>query len=131
MGEKGFVPGTLMGALLMAPLHLGGFALTIFFVSTLFLENKKTKATAPVTMFLMFFIATDPATSPFTYVRQGLFGIGLGVLTVLIQMHMAFLGGSVLALLIMNLTSPLPDRIRTRKTQSLTRLRRFPENTCV
>ena len=68
-GEKGFVPGTLMGALLMASLHLGTFALTAVFFSTLFLENKKTKAPAPVTMFLTFFIATDPATSPFTYVR--------------------------------------------------------------
>ena len=71
-------------------------------------------------MFLMFFIATDPATALFTYVRQGLFGIGLGVLMVLIQMYIGFLGGSVLALVIMNLASPLPDRIRTRKTQVLT-----------
>lgn len=71
-------------------------------------------------IFLAFFMATDPATSPYTYAGQGLFGIGLGILTVLIQMYMGFLGGSVLALVIMNFASPLLDRIGTRKTQFLT-----------
>jgi electron transport complex protein RnfD len=70
-------------------------------------------------IFLAFFMATDPATSPHTYVGQGLFGIGVGVLTVLIQTYMGFLGGSILALVIMNLASPLLDRIGTRKTQFL------------
>jgi electron transport complex protein RnfD len=67
-------------------------------------------------IFLAFFMATDPATTPWTYVGQVVFGIGLGVLTVLIQMYMGFLGGSILALIIMNLTSPLLDRIGSKKT---------------
>ena len=62
-------------------------------------------------IFLAFFMATDPATTPQTYAGQGLFGLGLGVLTVLIQMYMGFLGGSILALVIMNLTSPLLDKV--------------------
>lgn len=70
-------------------------------------------------IFLAFFMATDPATTPRTYAGQGLFGIGLGVLTVLIQMYMGFLGGSVLALVIMNFASPLLDRIGPGKTQFL------------
>ena len=41
---------------------------------------------------------------------SALFGAGLGVLTVLIQMYMNFLGGSILALVIMNLASPLLDK---------------------
>jgi electron transport complex protein RnfD len=62
-------------------------------------------------IFLAFFMATDPATTPLTYVGQGIFGVGLGVLTVLIQTYMNFFGGSILALVIMNLTSPLLDKV--------------------
>jgi electron transport complex protein RnfD len=67
-------------------------------------------------IFLAFFMATDPATTPWTYVGQAIFGIGLGMLTVLIQMYMGFLGGSILALIIMNLTTPLLDKIGHKKT---------------
>jgi Na+-translocating ferredoxin:NAD+ oxidoreductase RnfD subunit len=63
-------------------------------------------------IFLAFFMATDPATTPQTYAGQGLFGVGLGALTVLIQMYTGFLGGSILALVIMNITSPMLDRIK-------------------
>jgi Na+-translocating ferredoxin:NAD+ oxidoreductase RnfD subunit/Pyruvate/2-oxoacid:ferredoxin oxidoreductase delta subunit len=62
-------------------------------------------------IFLAFFMATDPATTPMTFLGQGIFGVGLGVLTVLIQMYMNFLGGSILALVIMNFTSPLLDKV--------------------
>ncbi len=62
-------------------------------------------------IFLAFFMATDPATTPLTYTGQAIFGVGLGVLSVLIQTYMNFFGGSILALIIMNLTSPLLDRI--------------------
>ncbi len=65
-------------------------------------------------IFLAFFMAIDPATTPDTYVGQWLFGLGLGVLTVLIQMFMGFLGGSILALVILNLTVPLLDRVGTK-----------------
>ena len=64
-------------------------------------------------IFLAFFMATDPATTPLTYLGQGIFGVGLGVLTVLIQTYMNFFGGSILALVIMNLTSPLLDKVGT------------------
>jgi ferredoxin len=62
-------------------------------------------------IFLAFFMATDPATTPLTYLGQVIFGAALGVLTVLIQTYTGFLGGSILALVIMNLTSPLLDRV--------------------
>jgi len=62
-------------------------------------------------IFLAFFMATDPATTPITYMGQLIFGAGLGVLTVLIQTYMGFLGGSILALVIMNFTSPLLDKV--------------------
>ena len=66
-------------------------------------------------IFLVFFMAIDPATTPLTMVGQGMFGVGLGVLTVLIQTYMGFLGGSILALIIMNLTVPLLDRVGIHK----------------
>jgi Na+-translocating ferredoxin:NAD+ oxidoreductase RnfD subunit len=52
-----------------------------------------------------------PATTPLTYLGQVIFGVGLGVLTVLIQTYMNFFGGLILALIIMNLTSPVLDKI--------------------
>lgn len=62
-------------------------------------------------IFLAFFMATDPATTPLTYWGQLIFGVGLGVLTVLIQTYTGFFGGSILALVIMNLITPKLDRI--------------------
>jgi coenzyme F420-reducing hydrogenase beta subunit/Na+-translocating ferredoxin:NAD+ oxidoreductase RnfD subunit len=69
-------------------------------------------------IFLAFFMATDPATTPITYLGQAVFGVGLAVLTVLIQTYMSFWGGSILALLIMNLTTPRLDRIGILKRET-------------
>lgn len=67
-------------------------------------------------IFMAFFMATDPATTPLTQAGQIIFGVGLGILTMLIQVYMVgFLGGSILALVIMNLTCPLLDRIGVPK----------------
>ncbi len=66
-------------------------------------------------IFMAFFMATDPATTPYSGVGQIIFGVGLAVLTILIQTFMGFFGGSLLALLIMNLTVPLIDKIRIDK----------------
>jgi electron transport complex protein RnfD len=66
-------------------------------------------------IFLAFFMVTDPPTTPLTYAGQAIFGVGVGILTVLIQAYMNFLGGSILALVIMNLTSPLLDNVGLRK----------------
>lgn len=63
------------------------------------------------TIFLAFFMATDPATTPLTNTGQVIFAIGLGILSFIFQIYLVFLGGSILALVIMNLTSPLLDRI--------------------
>lgn len=62
-------------------------------------------------IFLAFFMATDPATTPLTYLGQIIFGVGLAILTVLIQTYMGFFGGSILALVVMNLTSPFLDKV--------------------
>ena len=66
-------------------------------------------------IFLAFFMATDPATTPLGGIGQIIFGVGLAALTILIQTYMNFFGGALLALLIMNLTVPLLDRVNIRK----------------
>lgn len=82
-------------------------------------------------IFLAFFMATDPATTPLTHIGQLIFGVGLGILTVLIQTYMGFFGGSILALVIMNLTSPWLDKvgkmqpIKERKEPKLPKAKQF------
>jgi len=66
-------------------------------------------------IFLAFFMATDPATTPLTGLGQTIFGMGLGALTFIFQIWGHFLGGSILALVIMNLTVPLLDRVGIHK----------------
>ncbi len=62
-------------------------------------------------IFMAFFMATDPATTPVTRLGQIIFGAGLAILTMIIQVYTGFLGGSILALVIMNLTSPILDNV--------------------
>lgn len=78
-------------------------------------------------IFLAFFMATDPATTPLTYGGQAVFGVGLGVLTVLIQAGMGFFGGSILALVIMNLTSPLLDKVGKLKPTTESKEPKLPK----
>lgn len=66
-------------------------------------------------IFMAFFMATDPATTPVTRLGQIIFGVGLGVLTVVIQTFTGFIGGSILALVIMNLTTPVLDKVGVPK----------------
>jgi ferredoxin len=78
-------------------------------------------------IFLAFFMATDPATTPMTHMGQLIFGIGLAVLTVVIQTYTGFLGGSIVALVIMNLTCPVLDHIGAPKGNSERREVKLPK----
>jgi Na+-translocating ferredoxin:NAD+ oxidoreductase RnfD subunit len=66
-------------------------------------------------IFLAFFMATDPATTPLTGTGQIIFGVGVAILTVLMITYLQFFGASFVALVIMNLTVPLLDRIGIHK----------------
>ena len=57
-----------------------------------------------------FFMATDYPTSPMTSKGKLIFGLGCGVLTVLIRLYSGFPEGVAYAILMMNLTVPLIDR---------------------
>jgi len=78
-------------------------------------------------IFLAFFMATDPATTPLTRLGQIIFGVGLALLTMILQIYMSFMGGSILALVIMNLTSPLLDQIGIPKSGEKRPERKRPE----
>ena len=101
-----FVTIALM-ALLMTTIYGGEADVRLLF--TIFIGSS---------IFLGFFMATDPASTPLTYSGQLIFGVGLGVLTVLIQTYTNFFGGSILALVIMNLTSPILDKVGKLKPTS-------------
>jgi electron transport complex protein RnfD len=77
-------------------------------------------------IFLAFFMATDPASTPLTYTGQWIFGIGLAVITVLLQTYANFFGGSLAALIIMNLTSPALDRVGRLKPTTETKEPKLP-----
>jgi len=57
-----------------------------------------------------FFMATDMVTSPVTYKGRIIFGIGCGVLTVVIRLVGGYPEGVSYSILLMNLTVPLIDR---------------------
>jgi len=63
-----------------------------------------------------FFMATDMVTSPITTKGRLIFGIGCGILTVIIRLWGGYPEGVSYAILLMNLTVPLLDRYTKPKT---------------
>ena len=59
-----------------------------------------------------FFLVPEDSSSPVGFLAMLLYGAGAGVLTVLIRNIGAFVDGVVFAILMMNLASPLLDKIR-------------------
>ena len=65
-----------------------------------------------------FFLATDYASSPVSRWGMILFGLGCGLLTVLLRAWSVHADGAFFAILLMNMVSPLLDMLpRSRKTQ--------------
>jgi len=63
-----------------------------------------------------FFMATDYVTSPITHRGRWIFGVGCGVITVLIRLWGGYPEGVCYSILLMNLLTPLIDRtIKPRK----------------
>jgi len=61
-------------------------------------------------IFLAFFMATEPQSTPLSETGQYLFGLGVGILTFVLQL-LGVLGGSIIALVIFNIFSGYFDRI--------------------
>jgi electron transport complex protein RnfD len=78
-------------------------------------------------IFLAFFMATDPATTPLTYTGQIIFGVGLAIVTVLLQTFTQFFGASFVALIIMNLTVPALDKVGKGKPTTESKEPKLPK----
>lgn len=61
-----------------------------------------------------FFLATEDSSSPVNFVPMIIFGAGAGFLLVLIRNIGGFVDGTVFAILMMNVASPLIDKLRPR-----------------
>ncbi|MDH7484191.1 MAG: RnfABCDGE type electron transport complex subunit D [Spirochaetales bacterium] len=66
-------------------------------------------------VFGAFFMATDYATRPLTDLGQAIFGIGIGLITVLIRKFGGFPEGVTYAILIMNAFTPFLNKLRVKK----------------
>ncbi len=62
-------------------------------------------------LFGAFFIATDPVTSPLTSTGKWIFGIGIGVLIMLLRLFSGYPEGVMFAVLLMNALTPLINRL--------------------
>ncbi len=61
-------------------------------------------------LFGAFFIATDPVTSPLTSTGKWIFGVGIGVLVMLLRLFSGYPEGVMFAVLLMNAVTPLINR---------------------
>ena len=107
---------TVAMSLLMTGVYGGDAAIRLMF--ELFIGSS---------IFLAFFMATDPASTPLTYNGQILFGTGLAIITVLFQTFANFFGGSLVALLIMNLVAPKLDAVGKQKPTTETKEPKLPK----
>lgn len=65
-------------------------------------------------LFGAFFLATDYSTSPVTTWGMILFGLGAGILTMMIRIWGSYYDGFPFAILLMNTATPLLDRIKPK-----------------
>ena len=62
----------------------------------------------------MFFLGTDYASSPFNRRGMLVFGLGCGILVVVLRVWSNYPDGVVFAIIIMNLFTPLLDKIKKK-----------------
>ena len=88
---------------------------TVFVLTAILGQNPLYAILAGGVMLGAFFMATDWVTSPSTNVGKIIFGIGIGVLIVVIRLYAAPLEGVAYAILIFNALTPLINRIVKKK----------------
>jgi electron transport complex protein RnfD len=74
-------------------------------------------------LFGAFFMATDVVTTPVTTLGRIIFGVGCGVLTIVIRVFGGFPEGVCYSILLMNAVTPLIDRYTRRLPKSAARSR--------
>lgn len=124
IGET-FRIGIIVLGIVLIVLKVSDWKIPFTYISTVFVINfvggylAPDKFKDPVLSLLVgglmlgaFFLATDPVTAP-TYTKSKiLYGVGLGVITVVIRNFATFAEGVVFAIIIMNALSPLIDSMK-------------------
>lgn len=97
------------------------FLAGVFVTAFLFNISDPDKYAGPVfhlltgyTLIGAFFLSTEDSSSPVNFVPMLIYGVAAGILTVLIRNIGAFVDGVVFAILMMNVASPLLDKIRPK-----------------
>ncbi|MEW5914108.1 MAG: RnfABCDGE type electron transport complex subunit D [Thermodesulfobacteriota bacterium] len=65
-------------------------------------------------MISAFFLGPEPVTSPVTPWGTFLFGLGIGIMTIIVRSWGSWVDGAYYGVMLMNLATPLLDRIRPR-----------------
>jgi electron transport complex protein RnfD len=107
---------------------VGSFLGTVFLFSGLFYLINPAGYSSPLFHLLSgglmlgaFYMATDMATSPFTQWGQVVFGIGAGIIVVIIRLFGGFSEGVMYSILLMNAVTPLINRYTLPVTFGSTR----------
>ena len=97
------------------------FLVGLFVTATLFYWADSQRFAGPFfhlltgyTLIGAFFLSTEDASSPVNFVPMLIYGAGTGVMTILIRNIGAHVEGVLFAILIMNLVTPLLDKIRPK-----------------
>jgi Na+-transporting NADH:ubiquinone oxidoreductase subunit B/electron transport complex protein RnfD len=114
----------LAGGLLLIALRVSNWRIPVSYIATVFVFAAVGNYFLPARfapplfqvlagglLFGAMFMATDPVTSPFTRAGKYVFGIGCGVLTVLIRSFSGYVEGVMFSIVIMNAFTPLIDQI--------------------
>lgn len=94
--------GVILGALI--------FGLPAWFISPAAIVNPLAHLLGGAMLFGAFIIATDPVTCPLSAKGRLLFGMGVGLLTMLIRIVGGYPEGVMYAVLLMNAVTPFMDR---------------------
>lgn len=123
------VPAILLGAAYLIArghisLRIPGYYLgTVAVLSAIMGQDPLFHLLAGGLLFGAFFMATDYVTTPVTPRGQAIFGIGCGVLTVLIRLYGGYPEGVCYSILIMNATTALLDRVTAPRKFGFVRLK--------
>ncbi|MCJ7772569.1 MAG: RnfABCDGE type electron transport complex subunit D [Desulfobacterales bacterium] len=97
------------------------FLVGIFITAFIFNQINPTKYAEPLfhiltgyTLIGAFYLATEDSTSPVNFFPMLIYGMGCGIMTILIRNIGDYVDGVVFAILLMNLANPLIDKIRPK-----------------
>jgi electron transport complex protein RnfD len=115
IGETSVLALLIGGAYLLYRGHIdwripGGYFVTVIVLSAILGQDPLFHLLAGGLMLGALFMATDMVTSPITKKGRIVFGIGCGVLTVLIRLFGGYPEGVSYSILLMNAATPLIDR---------------------